>query len=136
MSYFINIEIVIIALFIFVWFYINTKVLGKNKCKLEKFALFLYSIIFELILLVLLYICMYYFKITKFKIIFLVIFDLLIVLILNKLCIKIKFKYMYMNEKYNVNIIYNCSCILKLVNSIWDEDDIYENRIKSILKEL
>lgn len=34
------------------------------------------------------------------------------------------------------DLIYYCSHILKLINSIWDEDDVYTERINSILEEL
>lgn len=33
------------------------------------------------------------------------------------------------------DLIYYCSDILKLINSIWDEDDVYSDRINSILEE-
>ena len=33
------------------------------------------------------------------------------------------------------DLIYYCSDILKLINSIWDEDNVYSDRINSILEE-
>ena len=33
------------------------------------------------------------------------------------------------------DLIYYCSDILKLINFIWDEDNVYSDRINSILEE-
>lgn len=102
---FICIEILASVLVSLIYFYVNIKDKKTKKCKLEKFSLLIYSMTLGLLWIILLNISIYFSKYTKLKFIVFRVSGLILLLILNEILKKIKFKYSYRDKEYKINII-------------------------------
>ncbi len=105
MTEFIYIEISAIALIGFICFCVDIRDKKIKKCKLETISLLIYSFVLGLLWIVLLNTSIYFIKCTKLKIIMFGVFNLFVLFILNGIFKRIKFKYLYLNQEYKINII-------------------------------
>lgn len=90
----------------FILFYIITTKQSSNDCKLEKFSIFLYSTILELIWIILYNTCLYFvYHSTSLHLTFNGLLCIIITIAINEIFANITFKYLYLDETYNISSI-------------------------------
>ena len=94
-----------IALVSILFFLLNIRYGKIRICKLEKIALLIYTLLLAFLWMILLNSSIYLFKPTKLKIIIFEIFAIIIIFILSSIFKKLKFKYIYGDKEYNIDII-------------------------------